>query len=83
VYNSGRVRPLDKKPLFLVMDYLLTGIVIALICLAAWLFYKRWVGRYKAAPAPEEYDEIEEEETPAVAEPTAESIPEPVTTEEK
>ena len=65
------------------MDYLLTGIVIALICLAAWLFYKRWVGSYKAAPAPEEYDEIEEEETPAVAEPTAESIPEPVTTEEK
>jgi H+/gluconate symporter-like permease len=69
------------------MDYLLTGIVIALICLAAWLFYKRWVGRYKSAPAPEEYDEDEEDETPAaqtaVAEPPAEPIPEPGTTEEK
>ena len=69
------------------MDYLLTGIVIALICLAAWLFYKRWVGRYKSAPAPEEYDEDEEDETPAVqtavAEAPAEPIPEPGTTEEK
>jgi hypothetical protein len=70
------------------MDYLLTGIVIALICLAAWLFYKRWVGRYKSAPAPEEYEDVEEEdEAPpvqtAVAEPPAEPIPEPGTTEEK
>jgi H+/gluconate symporter-like permease len=84
--KCARVTPLDKKPLFLVMDYLLTGIVIALICLAAWLFYKRWVGRYKSAPAPEEYED-EEEETPpiqkAVAEPPAEPIPEPGTTEEK
>lgn len=69
------------------MDYLLTGIVIALICLAAWLFYKRWVGRYKSAPAPEEYEDDEEDETPAaqtaVAEPPAEPIPEPGATEEK
>ena len=69
------------------MDYLLTGIVIALICLAAWLFYKRWVGRYKSAPAPEEYEDDEEEEAPAVqtavAEPPAEPIPEPGTSDEK
>ena len=72
------------------MDYLLTGIVIALICLAAWLFYKRWVGRYKSAPAPEEYeDDDEEEEAPAVqtavaeAPVAAEPIPEPGTADEK
>lgn len=70
------------------MDYLLTGIVVALICLAAWLFYKRWVGRYKAAPAPEEYED-NEDETPAVqtavaeAPVTVETIPEPGTAEEK
>jgi H+/gluconate symporter-like permease len=71
------------------MDYLLTGIVIALICLAAWLFYKRWVGRYKSAPAPEEYEDDEEDETPAVqtavaaAPVAAEPIPEPGTSDEK
>jgi len=72
------------------MDYLLTGIVIALICLAAWLFYKRWVGRYKAAPEPEEYeDDYEEAPAPVVQEAVAappakpEPIPEPGTTEEK
>lgn len=81
---------MDKKPVFLVMDYLLTGIVIALICLAAWLFYKRWVGRYKSAPEPEEYEEdYEEEAAPmvqaAAAEPPVklEAIPEPGTVEEK
>jgi hypothetical protein len=65
------------------MDYLLTGIVIALICLAAWMFYKRWVGRYRA-PAPEEYEDDVEEEPEvqkAVAEPPV--APEPGTHEEK
>jgi hypothetical protein len=69
----------DKKPVFLVMDYLLTGIVISLICLAAWLIYKRWVGRYRSAPEPEEYEEIPE---PSVETMVAEPIPEPETTEE-
>jgi H+/gluconate symporter-like permease len=69
---------LDKKPVFLVMDYLLTGIVIALICLAAWMFYKRWTGRYREAPAdaaPEEYVEPEkpEEVITAGAQPPASS----------
>lgn len=70
------------------MDYLLTGIVIALICLAAWLFYRRWVGRYKTAPEPEEYEEYEEDAAPSVqaasADPPAkaEPIPEPGTGEE-
>ena len=73
------------------MDYLLTGIVVALICLAAWLFYKRWVGRYKSAPAPDEYEEDYEEDdvAPAVqaaaADPPGklESIPEPGSSDEK
>jgi hypothetical protein len=85
-----RVMPLNKKPVFLVMDYLLTGIVVALICLAAWLFYKRWVGRYKSAPAPEEYEEDYEEDTVPVAQAAAadspvnlEAIPEPGTSDEK
>lgn len=85
-----RVTPLDKKPVFLVMDYLLTGIVVALICLAAWLFYKRWVGRYKSAPAPEEYEEDYEEDVVPVAQAAAadppvkiETIPEPGTSDEK
>jgi len=66
------------------MDYLLTGIAIALICLAGWLLYKRWVGRYRSAPEPDE--EYEEEETTAVPETTvaqvAEPIPEPGTKED-
>jgi len=85
-----RVTPLDKKPVFLVMDYLLTGIVVALICLAAWLFYKRWVGRYKSAPAPEDYEEDYEEDVVPVAQAAAadppvkiETIPEPGTSDEK
>ena len=65
---------MDKKPVFLVMDYLLTGIVIALIFLAAWLLYKRWIGRYREAPvAPEEDtepEEVEEVQT-AVSDPPA------------
>jgi len=58
------------------MDHLLTGIVIALICLAAWLFYKRWTGRYrepssKQEPEPEPETYEPEEVQTAVAEPPA------------
>lgn len=58
------------------MDYLLTGIVIALICLAAWLFYKRWAGRYREAPVDTATEENFEPEEPeevqtAVAQPPA------------
>ena len=59
------------------MDYLLTAIAIALVCLAGWLIYKRWVGRYRQHPAeePEEIEEPEpEDEQKAVAEPP--SVPE-------
>jgi len=54
------------------MDYLLTAIAIALVFLAAWLLYKRWVGRYKTAPAPEEFEDDEDETTPIVQTATAE-----------
>ena len=70
------------------MDYLLTGIVVALICLSAWLFYKRWAGRYKNEQ-PEDYEEdYEEDQSPAPPEtvkepPPAEPIPEPGTTSDK
>jgi len=77
---------LDKKPVFLVMDYLLTGFVVTLICLAAWLFYKRWVGRYRAPPPEDDYEEFEPEPEPPVAKkpaPAPEPIPEPGTSEEK
>ena len=65
------------------MDYLLTGIVVALICLAAWLFYKRWVGRYKAAPEPEEFEEeFEPEPEPEKTEVQTAVAEPPVTPEE-
>ena len=45
------------------MDYLLTAFVLALICLAAWLFYKRWTGRFKTEePVIEEDTFVEEPE---------------------
>ena len=68
------------------MDYLLTGIVVALICLAAWLFYKRWVGRYKTAPGPEEYEEgLDPDVQAGSADPPVklETIPEPETNDDK
>lgn len=71
---------MGKKPGFLVMDHLLTGIVIALICLAAWLFYKRWTGRYREPSSKQEQEPEPESETyepeevqTAVAEPPASS----------
>lgn len=60
------------------MDMLITGIAIALLCLAAWLLYKRFCGRYKAPP-PEYYDDDEvddyENEVPAVQEAVAKPTP--------
>lgn len=68
------------------MDYLLTAIVIALVCLAGWLLYKRWVGRYRQAPVTEtEVEEEEEEETTALPDKPKvdmEPIPEPGIKEE-
>ena len=67
------------------MDYLMTGIVISLICLAAWLLYKRWVGRYRSSPEPEEEAYEDEEEEPTLPKPEVsapEPIPEPGTKED-
>jgi hypothetical protein len=42
------------------MDTLLTAIALALLCLAAWLLYKRYTARYQSEPVVEE-DYIEDE----------------------
>jgi hypothetical protein len=77
----GRVRLLDKKPVFLVMDYLLTALAIALVCLAGWLLYKRWVGRYRQRPVEtcedEDHEDYEETQVAAPAPTPAEPEPEP------
>jgi hypothetical protein len=58
------------------MDMLLTAIALALLCLAAWMLYKRYTARYKAEPVvEEEYDE-EPEEPVKVTEAQADSEPE-------
>jgi hypothetical protein len=50
------------------MDMLLTAIAIALLCLAAWLLYKRYTARYQSEPVVEDYvedePEIQEDTTP-------------------
>jgi hypothetical protein len=57
------------------MDMLLTAIALALLCLAAWLMYKRYTARYKSEPAEVEVV-YEEEEAPEVQEdPTPEPTP--------
>jgi hypothetical protein len=56
------------------MDMLLTAIALALLCLAAWLLYKRYTARYKSEPVEVEY---EEEEAPEVQEVEADPTPEP------
>lgn len=61
------------------MDMLVTAVAIALLCVAAWLLYKRFSNRYKSQPVEtEDYDDYEEE-TPAVQEAVAErpSTPSP------
>jgi len=64
------------------MDMLLTAIALALLCLAAWLLYKRYTARYKSEPVEEVYEEEEEPEiqedptpdpTPATPEPKKEA----------
>ena len=56
------------------MDMLLTAIALALLCLAAWLLYKRYTARYKSEPVEVDY---EEEEAPEVQEVEADPTPEP------
>ena len=69
------------------MDYLLTALAIALVCLAAWLLFKRWVGRYRQRPveACEDHEDLEDEvEETQVAAPTAPApAPEPEAEEKK
>ena len=56
------------------MDMLITAVAIALICLAAWMLYKRFSLRFKAQPeAPEEDYEEEVQEAIADPEPIARS----------
>ena len=64
------------------MDMLLTAIAIALLCLAAWLLYKRYTNRYTPEAVQENYESEYEEEapetqeakaTPAAPEPEAEA----------
>lgn len=53
------------------MDTLITAVAIALLCLAAWLLYKRFSARFKSEPeVTAQYDDYEEE-TPAVQEAAA------------
>lgn len=53
------------------MDMLITAVAIALLCVAAWLLYKRYNNRYKSQPVEtDDYDDYEEE-TPAVQEAVA------------
>ena len=73
VFGQDRVRVLCKKHDFLVMDMLITAVAIALVCLAAWLLYKRYINRFKSQPMvvdDDEYDDYEEE-APAVQEAVA------------
>ena len=79
VFGQDRVRVLCKKHDFLVMDMLITAVAIALLCLAAWLLYKRFSNRYKSKPVEvDDYDDYEEEEdTPAVQEAVAKPTQEP------
>lgn len=56
------------------MDMLLTAIALALLCLAAWLLYKRYTARYKSEPVEEVYEE-EEEEPEIQEDPTPDPTP--------
>lgn len=59
------------------MDTLITAVAIALLCLAAWLLYKRFCARFKSQPDEEEEYEEEELVQEAVADPTPQEDPEP------
>lgn len=56
------------------MDTLLTILAIGLLCVAAWLLYKRWTNRYTPEPV---VDRIPEEEFEAEEEPEPEPTPAP------
>lgn len=79
VFAQARVRVLCKKHDFLVMDMLITAVAIALLCLAAWLLYKRFSVRFKSEPEAEaeDYDDYEDEPTPTVQEAVAAPTPAP------
>jgi|LakMenEpi03Aug12_release.lakeMendotaPanAssembly.Ray.scaffolds.fasta_scaffold1110231_1 H+/gluconate symporter-like permease len=78
VFCTGRVRVLCKKHDFLIMDMLVTAVAIALLCLAAWLLYKRFSSRFKAQPDDQEdEEEYEEDDTPDVQEATDNPTPPP------
>ena len=57
------------------MDMLLTAIALALLCLAAWLLYKRYTARYKSEPVEVEYEEDEPEIQEVEADPTPDPAP--------
>lgn len=44
------------------MDMLLSAVALALLCLAAWLLYKRYTARYRSEEPLEARDIQEEEE---------------------
>ena len=59
------------------MDMLLTAIALALLCLAAWMLYKRYTARYRAEPVEDDYEDEEPEEPVTVTEAQADPEPEP------
>jgi len=51
------------------MDMLITAVAIALICVAAWMLYKRFSLRFKAQPEEPVEEDYEEEVQEATADP--------------
>jgi predicted cation transporter len=69
VFGQDCVRVLCKKHHFLLMDMLITAVAIALICVAAWMLYKRFSLRFKAQPEEPVEEDYEEEVQEATADP--------------
>ena len=44
------------------MDMLVTAVAIALLCVAAWMLYKRFSARFQAQPEVVDYADEEEED---------------------
>jgi hypothetical protein len=63
------------------MDMLITAVAIALLCVAAWMLYKRFSLRFKAQPEDPVDEDYEEEVQEATADP--EPIVRPSTPEPK
>ena len=60
------------------MDMLLTAIALALLCLAAWMLYKRYTARYRSEPVEDDYEDEEPEESEEPVKVTeAQADPEP------